>query len=111
MLLNIKTGHLGITMVPMSEIVVLVSSLHRLREQGVEFVFTDRHAYLQAATFSGELADLDQIDWKHLQTRDFRRGGDDPDRIERYQAEALIHQHLPVTALTELVCHGPREQR
>jgi hypothetical protein len=94
MLLNIKTGYNGIRMVPMSEIVVLVSSLPRLVRQGVTFVFTDRHAYLQAAMFSSDLAGLERLDWQHLQARDFRRGGDDFDRIERYQAEALIHRHL-----------------
>ncbi len=111
MLLNIKTGYNGIRRVPMSEIVVLVSSLPRLVEQGVRFVFTDRHAYLQAATFSSDLADLDQLDWPHLQDRDFRRGGDDFDRIERYQAEALVYQQLPVNALSELACQGSAEKR
>lgn len=111
MLLNIKTGHQGIAQVPMAEIVVLVSSLHKVREQGSEFVFSDRHASLQTANFSSDLADLGQLDWRNLQARDFRRGGDDPDRIERYQAEALIHQHLPVNGLSGLACHGPGERR
>lgn len=45
MLYNIKTGSgQGVVRRPMSEIVVLVSSLHRLRDQAVAFVFTDRHA-------------------------------------------------------------------
>jgi len=45
MLLNILTGYRGITSVPAEEIVVLVSSLRKVAELGIPFVFTDRHAY------------------------------------------------------------------
>jgi hypothetical protein len=108
MLFNIKTGYNGMTKTPMSEIVILASSLHTLETQGIQFVFTDRHAYLKAAddTFSSDLADLGRIDWKILQARDFKRNPDDPGKFERYQAEALVHQHMPVSALTGLVCNG-----
>lgn len=105
MLLNIKTGYQGVEQLPMSEIVILVSSLHRVAEQGVPFVFTDRHAYLQAANFSDSLDDLAGLDWTSLRARDFRRSPDDPDKIERYQAEALVHRYLPVNGLAGLACH------
>ncbi|MCC6848729.1 MAG: DUF4433 domain-containing protein [Deltaproteobacteria bacterium] len=112
MLFNIKTGYNGVPQTPMSEIVVLVSSLLRLRELSVGFVFTDRHAYLQMATdsFSSDLADLRKIDWGILQASDFRRDPDDPAKIERYQAEALVHQRVPVEALTGLACYS-KERR
>jgi hypothetical protein len=64
---------------------------------GVQFLFTDRHAYLAAAQFHDGFDDLNQIDWPILQARDFRRDVEDPGKIERYQAEALIHQHMPVS--------------
>ena len=54
MLYNIKTGYNGIRMTPMSEIVILVTSLHRVAEDQLPFVFTDRHAYLQAAQFTSD---------------------------------------------------------
>jgi hypothetical protein len=50
------------------------------------------------------LARLDGIDWPLLQRRDFRRDPDDPARFERYQAEALVHRHLPLDALLGIVC-------
>ncbi|MGH9320538.1 MAG: DarT ssDNA thymidine ADP-ribosyltransferase family protein [Vicinamibacteria bacterium] len=31
---------------------------------------------------------------------------DDPEGIERYQAEALIHRHLPFHLLLGVVCHS-----
>src|SRR6266699_4391730 len=89
MLYNIKTGHGGIQKRPVEEIIILVSSLHTLKSQGVPFVFSDRDAYLKTALFSNDLANLNWIIWPTLQARDFRK--DDLDRFEKYQAEALIH--------------------
>lgn len=51
MLLNITTGYRGIRQRSKEDIVVLVSSLAALQSNGVQYVYTDRHAYLQAATF------------------------------------------------------------
>jgi hypothetical protein len=90
----------------------MVSSLHRLRDQEVSFVFSDRHAYLQAAKFSSDIADLPAfVPWNSLQARNFkRRNADDLDSFEKYQAEALPHQHVPVVALSGIVCYGPTEE-
>ena len=77
MLLNIKTGHGGIQKRPNGEIVIMVSSLRRLREQKIPYLFTDRHAYLQTAQFYSGIDRLDQIDWPMLQRRDFKRDPDD----------------------------------
>ena len=102
MLYNIKTGHNGVQKRPVEEIVILISSLHRLKSQGIPFVFSDRHAYLKTALFSDDLADLNRIIWPTLQERNFRK--DDLDRFEKYQAEALIHKHMPLTALMGVIC-------
>ena len=104
MLYNIKTGHNGITKRPVEEIVILISSLHFLKKQGVPFVFSDRHAYLKTALFSDDLADLDRIIWPTLQARNFRK--DDLLLIRKYQAEALVHKHVPLTALKGVVCYN-----
>lgn len=101
MLFNIKTGH-GVTQRPMEDIVILVSSLPKLRECGVPFLFTDRHAYLQNAAFFSELKDLDKLDWSLLRQKDFKKSPEKPERFERYQAEALVHRHLPAGALLGL---------
>ena len=91
---------------------ILVSSLRKLQGDGVTFVFSDRHAYLQAAQFSSDLADLNRIDWSILQRRDFGRDPDDMGKLERYQAEALVHRHMPVGSLLGIVCYndGVRER-
>ena len=111
MLYNIKTGYNGVTKRPMEEIAILVSSLREVHKQEIPFVFTDRHAYLQAAVFYTELDRLDRIDWPRLQVRDFRRDPDDPEKVERYQAEALIYRHLPLAALLGIICCRDEERR
>jgi len=105
MMLNIKTGYAGVAKVPNEEIVIFVSSLRKLAELGHAFVFTDRHAYLWSADFYSDLDDLQHIDWALLRNRDFKRDPDDPEKVERYQAEALVHQHLPVAAMIGAVCY------
>ena len=103
MLYNIKTGY-GVPKKSVADIVILVSSLRHLAKQKVPFVFTDRHAYLKAAQFSDDLKDLDWIIWSTLQVRDFKR--DDSDKFEKYQAEALVHKHVPLDALLGIVCYN-----
>lgn len=106
MLLNIKTGYGGVRKRSPSEIVILVSSLPSLESVGVPFLFTDRHAYLRAAQFFSDRSDLDHVDWSLLQKRDFQRDPDDPEKLERYQAEALVYRHVPTHALLGAVCYG-----
>ena len=104
MLYNIKTGYNGVQKQAQEDIVILVSSLHLLKRLGVSFVFSDRHAYLKTALFSDDLADLNRIIWQTLQARDFRK--DDLERFEKYQAEGLVHKHVPLSALTRVICYN-----
>lgn len=107
MLMNIKTGYNGVRKREMGDIVVLVTSFKRLRELGVAFAFSDRHAYLRTARFFTDMADLDKIDWPKLCSRTFKVNRDDPasmDSFERYQAEALVHRVLPPEAVLGVGC-------
>lgn len=105
MMRNIHTGWGGIRQRPNDEILILVSSMHHVAKQGVQWLFTDSHAYYQWANFYEDLDDLGKIDWPLLQLRDFKRNPDDPAKFERYQAEALIYQHLPIHGLLGIVCY------
>ncbi len=76
-----------------------MSSLHKIAEEKIPFVFTDQHAYPTMANYYTNIADLDKVPWDQLNRRDFRTDSDDPGKKERYQAEALIWQHVPLRAL------------
>lgn len=111
MLYNIHTGRGGIRKVENSNIIILVSSLHHLHNLGLPFVFTDRHAYSITANYFNNLASLNAINWPLLQVRNFQRDPNDPEKIERYQAEALIPKELPVKALLGAVCYTEETQQ
>lgn len=108
MLFNLKTGYGGVPRVPNDDIVIFVSSLRRVAELSIPFVFTNQHAYPLTTEFFNRLEDLGRIDWPLLQARDFKHDPEDPGKKERYQAEALIHGHLPVSALLGIGCHSPK---
>lgn len=106
MMFNIHTAY-NVPHVPNEEIVILVSSLHRVAKLRVRFVFTDKHACLTTANYFTDLKDLDKVGWDILNRRDFRRDPDDPGKMERYQAEALVWRHLPFGALLGICCYSP----
>ena len=66
---------------------------------------------LWTAQFFNDLADLGRMDWDLLRRRDFKGDPNDPGKMERCQAEALVHRHLPVNALTGLACHGKLQEK
>lgn len=105
MLLNIKTGYNGIMKRPNQEIVILVSSCKAMNDNDVTTVFTDRHAYTATAAWTSDPADLAaMIDWDILCRHDFARNDSYPDKMERYQAEALAYRHVPPGALLGIGC-------
>jgi hypothetical protein len=111
LLWQIKTGRNGIRRRPISELVVLVTSLPTLAKAGVPFVFTDQHASLMTAAFFTSLADLPRLEWRLWQTHDVERDLRDLDRPARYVAEALACRHVPISALHSVACYGDDEQR
>lgn len=109
MMYNIKTGYGEIRHVPNKDLVLLVTSIHHIEKRGLDFVFTDRHAYLKTAQFFNSSANLNEIDWELLQSRDFQRDPDDPAKTDRYQAEALVHQQMTMQDLLGIVCYTKNE--
>jgi hypothetical protein len=106
MLLNIKTGYNGSPKSRINDIVILLSSLHTLLEQGIPFSFSDRHAYLKTANFSSNIEDLANLAWDLWERRDFKRDPENPEKVEKYQAEALVKGALPMTAINGILCHS-----
>jgi hypothetical protein len=111
MMYNIHTGRGGVRQVANDDIVILVSSLYKVAELGLPFLFTDRHAYPPMATYYNKLSKLDAIDWSMLQQRDFQHDPFNPEKIESYQAEALIYQHMPIQALMGAICYTERARQ
>ena len=101
MMYNIHTGYNGSIKVANEDIVILVGCLHDFKSGGIDFVFTDAHAYMAYTNFYTDLKDLTHINWPILQQRDFQRG-----TMDSYQAEALIYRYVPLKNLTAVLCYN-----
>ena len=104
MMYNIRTGR-DVPHVPNGKLVILLSDLHRIAACGLDWLFTDRHAALRLARCHNDLVSLHRIDWDLLRRRDFKRDVDDPEKMDKYQAEALVHRHLPIAAIRGIFVH------
>jgi hypothetical protein len=106
MMYNIHTGYGGIARRENKDIVIFVSALHKIAQLGLSFLFTDQHAYAAGTEFFDDLAELSRIDWTLLQSKNFKTDDADPGKQLRYQAEALIHRHVPLEALVGIICYN-----
>lgn len=103
MFLNIKRGERGVPKRANEEIVILFSSLSKISDNDLKFVFTDRSAFRESARFSSDINDLNEyVPWKDLKSRNFRRQ-DNEDGFQRYQAEALVHGTVPIKAFRAFI--------
>lgn len=107
MLLNILIGRRGVARWKPKDLVFFVTSFAKLRSEGVPFIFTDRYAWSAQARFFPSGADLGVLPWDDLRSRDMSRNPKDPSKIDRYQAETLVHRALPIHALLGLACFDP----
>jgi hypothetical protein len=105
MMYNIHTGQ-GVQQRPNEEIIILVARLHKIQKCGLPFVFTNAHAVPEWTQYYNSMDRLTEIDWALLRSRNFQRDLNDPQKFERYQAEALIYKHVPVEALLGLICYN-----
>jgi hypothetical protein len=88
-----------------SDVVFLVSSVHTAIATGRPWAFTDRHAELGFALYFDDLSCLGELDWEAIGAHDWR----DQFVRERKQAEFLVHDHFPWSAITGLGVFGPSQ--
>lgn len=101
---NIATGRNGVMQRSREELAVLVSSVARLRAAGRPVLISPQHAIGMGAVFVSDPEAIFDLDWSILQRCDFKRDGNDPDKLLRYHAEALAHRHVPIDALLGVAC-------
>lgn len=77
-------------------IVHLVSSIASAQATGIPWFFTDLHADLGYAQQYDDLALLGQVDWEVMPRRQW---GGDSEVKEKRQAEFLVHDFFPWTAI------------
>jgi hypothetical protein len=88
-----------------NEIIYLVSSVEKIIEMKLPFLFTDRHAYLAHKTIFNNYEALKKLRWDIIKDDTWHKEYSAL-RKELKQAEFLIHQHLPVTGILGLVAQN-----
>jgi len=110
MLLNIKTGHRGITQRPQSDIVYVVCGLATLVDNCGAWCFTDGHAKNAITAFYNHLDNLDKVDWDMVSERHWKNTEEDFDRMRRKQAEFLVKTHVPLSCISSIVVLNQQRQ-
>jgi hypothetical protein len=80
-----------------------VSSVERIRELGLAFVFSDGHGLQAITRWYDDPEHLDALDWEAIDAT-YWRTEEDPDLTRRKQAEFLVHRFLPWHALLGIGC-------
>lgn len=89
-----------------ARLVYLVSTLERLHELGHRPVLTDRNAALNYAEYRvfdpADPIDDEFIDWGLMTQQYWNNTPDEPMRVERRMAEALVYKRVTWGAITEI---------
>ena len=99
MLLNLHTGRVEGYNEGQSPIVYLITSIARVIAANRPWVFSDGHGLAALSSWYDCKDDLDQVDWDLVGQRYWADKPEDNDRKRRKQAEFLVWQHLPWSAI------------
>jgi len=84
-------------------IIYFRSTVQRVIEARIPFVFTNGHAIMFNSRFFDDIRNLDKIDWPLMQSTYWNATDTDPDRPRRRQAEFLVHESFPLPLIDEIV--------
>jgi len=102
MLYAIHTGSVADYVDGQKPVVHLVSSVECAVSQGRPWCFTDGHAGIAFSSFFDDLNNLDKIDWRIMKATYWNDTDLDLDRKRRRQAEFLVYESYPWTAITHI---------
>jgi len=106
MLYSIHRGNIdGFTGVQ-SDIIYLVSSIEKIQEAKIPFVFTDGHTYEMISDFYNNTNELDRVDWEIMGVRYWNNTEKDNDRMRRRMAEFLAYQFIPSSCILAIVVYN-----
>lgn len=107
MLYNIVTGYWA-PLVPKleREKILIMRSEIAILSRNSRFFFTDGQANTAYSNHYHDLKDLDKIDWESIQQSNFQKSDLDTDRPRRYQAEFLVHSHVPLESIESFLVYN-----
>ncbi len=105
MLLTINSNPLEYQVLQ-SDIIYLVSSVEKIEEVGLQYVFTDGHFSLKFTEFYNQKGYLSKLDWEVIKAKYWADTEEDNDRSRRKQAEFLVYQTVPFECLGAILVHN-----
>ncbi|HEX8210021.1 MAG TPA: DUF4433 domain-containing protein [Longimicrobium sp.] len=99
MQLNLHTSRVAGYEQGQAPLVYLVTTVERVLEARRPWVFADGHGLAAMTSWYDDLAKLSEVDWSLVGERYWRDTPDDNDRMRRKQAEFLVWEHLPWSAI------------
>jgi len=106
MLYAIQKGFNEVTKRNPQDIIYLVTTFENVTENECQYVFTDGHGYHSMSQFFNEEEGLKEVDWDIVNLIHWNDTEDDPDRKRRKQAEFLVFNEMPITALVAVVVYN-----
>jgi hypothetical protein len=103
MMLQLKTGQVAGYTEGQEPLIYLVSEAQDVRDEGLDFVFSDGHGIATFTEWFDDLDSLTEVDWSVVNLRYWTDTLDDMDRQRRKQAEFLIHEFCDWSLITEVV--------
>lgn len=111
MLYNIKNGFLDVPQRPQEDIVYIVSSVEKITELGLDYVFFDGHGYHNFSQVFNNVKHLEKIDWDIVNASSWHDTESDPDRKRRKQAEFLIKNEVDLNGVLGIATYNDRALR
>jgi len=105
MLYKIRNGT-GVKQCNQSEIIYFIVTAQKVSEEGLDFVFTNGHAKNKFTDFYCDLNRLNEVFWDIVNSRQWNNTLENPDRMWRKQAEFLIHTHVPISLIDQIVVYN-----
>lgn len=106
MLYNIQNGFQHVTKRKPEDIIYLVSSFEEIKKTETPYVFTDGHAYHLMTQFFNSEKYLNEVDWNAVSLAKWNDTEEDPDRKRRKQAEFLVYNEIPLSAIVAFVVYN-----
>ena len=102
MLLQLNTSQVPGYNEGQGPLIYLVSSLQKLKELNLDYVFSDGHGIAAYTSWYDNDDQLSEVDWDAVYADYWSSDINDMDKQRRKQAECLVHQFCPWNAIQEI---------
>lgn len=103
MLFLILRGYQGVEKRAQEDIVYIICSFQKIKEAGLEFVFTDMNAKRTLANFYNQEEDFEKVHWDIVKSKEWKNDENNIGRKDFKQAEFLVRNYIPVECISAIV--------